>query len=78
MFLLQLLVYHGNHVSNFIATNYFDNIIITNIQPLKRCGKGTHLDNIYKQTSNENLRFCIGANTILLLASSNSGTRRKS
>ena len=29
--------------------NYFDNVIITSIQQLKRWKKGTHLDNIYKE-----------------------------
>ena len=29
--------------------NYFDSVIMTSIQELKRWKKGTHLDNIYKE-----------------------------
>ena len=29
--------------------NYFENVIITSIQQLKRWKKGSHLDNIYKE-----------------------------
>ena len=32
-----------------LQLNYFDSVIMTSMQQLKRWKKGTHLDNIYKE-----------------------------